>query len=89
MGNIEYPDGEENSDGSEEQLALFAGGPELCGRFAREYFEQTIPLEPVNQIYRHEVLTETTIKQLNPQAISALSGSRDAATPNIPVPPRW
>ena len=68
VGNIEYPDGDENSDGSEEQLALFAGGPELYVEFAKEYFEQAIPLEPVNQVYRHEALTETLIKQLNPQA---------------------
>jgi hypothetical protein len=67
-GNIEYPDGDENSDGSEEQLALFAGGPELYVRFAEEYFDQAIPLGPVVQIYRHEVLTETIVKQLNPRS---------------------
>lgn len=68
VGKIEYPEGDENSDGSEEQLALFAGGPELYVRYANEYFEQAIPLEAVSQIYRHEVLTDTTVKRLNPQA---------------------
>jgi len=67
-GNIEYPEGDENSDGSEEQLALFAGGPELYVRFANEYFEQVIPLEAVSQIYSHNILTETAVKQLNPEA---------------------
>jgi hypothetical protein len=28
IGTVEYPDADESSDGSEEQLALFAGGPE-------------------------------------------------------------
>lgn len=67
-GNIEYPDGDENSDGSDEQLALFAGGPDLYVRFAKEYFEQAIPLEAVARVYSHQVLTDTIIKQLNPQS---------------------
>jgi hypothetical protein len=37
-------------------------------RFANEYFEQAIPLEAVSEVYRHDVLTDTTVKQLNPQA---------------------
>ena len=67
-GNIEYPGGDENDDGSDEQLALFAGGPDLYVRFAKEYFEQAIPLEAVGRVYSHQVLTDTIIKQLNPQS---------------------
>jgi hypothetical protein len=67
MGNVEYPNGDEGSDGSEEQLALFEGGPELYVIFANEYFEQAVSLEDVNLIYRHERLTETVVKRLNPE----------------------
>jgi hypothetical protein len=67
VGNIEYPDGDEKSDGSEEQLSLFAGGLELYVRFADEYFEQAIPLEAISLVYRHEILTETVVKQPNPE----------------------
>jgi hypothetical protein len=68
VGNIEYPDGDEKSDGSEEQLSLFVGGPELYVRFANEYFEKTIALELVSLVYNHEILTATLVKQLNPEA---------------------
>jgi len=68
VGNVEYPDGDENSDGSEEQLLLFTGGPELYVKFANEYFERAIPLEAVSLVYRHEVLTETVVNQLNHDA---------------------
>jgi len=74
VGNIEYPDGDEKSDGSEEQLSLFAGGPELYVNFANEYFEQTIPLEAVGHVYRHEVLTEAVVKELNQDADIASLG---------------
>jgi hypothetical protein len=68
VGNIEYPDGDEKSDGSEEQLSIFTGGPELYVEYASEYFERAIPLEIVNLVYHHEVLTETVVKQLNHDA---------------------
>lgn len=66
MSNIEYPDGDQRSDGSEEQLALLAGGPELYVEFERVYFERIVPLETVRQVYRHEQITELIVKQLNP-----------------------
>lgn len=68
IGKIDYPDGDEKSDGSEEQLSLFAGGPELYVKFANKYFERAIPLEVVSLVYRHEVLTETVVKHLNHEA---------------------
>jgi hypothetical protein len=66
-GDIEYPDGDESADGSEEQLALFAGGPELYLDFAKEYFEKSVPLETVRQIYEHEPFSQLDIRRLNPE----------------------
>lgn len=83
--NIEYPDADEGADGSEEQLALFAGGPELYLEFAKEYFEKSIPLETVKQIYRHEPITELDLRQLNPDADLK---SLDAGLPEIGYPSR-
>jgi hypothetical protein len=68
VSNIEYPDANEGADGSEEQLALFAGGPELYLEFAEEYFEKSVQLETVKQVYRHEPITELAVSQLNPDA---------------------
>jgi hypothetical protein len=68
LSNIEYPDADESADGSEEQLSLFVGGPELYLEFAKEYFEKRIPLEIVSQIYKHEPITELAVRQLNPEA---------------------
>jgi hypothetical protein len=64
---VKYPDADESSDGSEEQLALFAGGPERYVQFAGEYFEKTIPIEPVERIYQHEAISDLNIRQLNPE----------------------
>jgi len=78
IGPVEYPDADESSDGSEEQLALFAGGPELYVGFAKEYFEKNIPLETVRQIYRHEPVSESAVRQLNPEAhFQSLSAELD------------
>jgi len=68
VSNIEYPDADAGADGSEEQLSWFASGPELYVEFAKEYFEKSIPLETVKQIYRHEPITELAVRQLNPDA---------------------
>jgi len=35
-------------------------------QFASEYFEKTIPIEAVERIYRHETISDLTIKRLSP-----------------------
>jgi hypothetical protein len=85
VSSIEYPDTDEGADGSEEQLALFAGGPELYLEFAKEYFEKSVPLETVKQIYGHEPITELAVSQLNPDADPK---SLDAELPEIGYPSR-
>jgi hypothetical protein len=67
IGKIEYPDDDEESDGSEEQLSLFSGDPKLYTQFAQDYFEKDLPLEMVTGIYNHEPITEDVVKKLNPE----------------------
>jgi hypothetical protein len=67
VANVEYPDSDEGSDGSEVQLSLYAGGPQPYLEFAKEYFERDLDLEAVSQVYRHEPITEVRVKQLNPE----------------------
>lgn len=64
-GPIEYPDGDEGSDGSEELLSIFVGGPECYKEFAHCYYEKEVPLEILERIYSHQPLTDEMIGALN------------------------
>jgi len=66
MGAISFPGQGGGSDGSEEFLSMFVGGPESYEEFARDYYEKEVPLESIERIYRHETLTEELVKSLNP-----------------------
>lgn len=66
VSDIQYPDADQNRDGSQEQLSLFVGDPELYVEFAKEYFEKEIPLEVVGQIYDHQPISQLMIRALNP-----------------------
>jgi hypothetical protein len=65
-GLIDFPDNNDGSDGSEELLALFVGGPESYQEFARDYYEKELSLESLERVYRHEALTEELVHSLNP-----------------------
>ena len=67
VGKIAYPDGDESSDGSEEQLSLLCGGPELYVKFAKDYFEKDVSLEVLTAIYDHAPITENLVRKLNPE----------------------
>ncbi|HXA00079.1 MAG TPA: hypothetical protein VN025_20135 [Candidatus Dormibacteraeota bacterium] len=67
VGPIEYPEGDEGGDGSEQLLSIFIGGPESYKQFALEYYEKDPSLELLRCVYRHEMLTEELIRGLNPE----------------------
>lgn len=66
-GVINFPDDKEGSDGSEDLLSIFVGGPESYKEFARNYYEKELPLEGIEKIYRHEPVTEELVMLLNPE----------------------
>lgn len=67
IGEIEFPQAEEDPDGSARLLEILDGRPETYQVWAEDYFERHIPLEPIQAIYRHEPLTEILVTALNPE----------------------
>ena len=65
IGEIEYPNDNESADGSDWLLFLLDGKPETYCDMAKDYYEREIDCETVKKIYRHEPLTEETVKKLN------------------------
>jgi hypothetical protein len=65
-GVTEFPDDNDASDGSEELLSIFLGGPESYKDFAKWYYEQELDVGELAPIYKHEPLTESLVKELNP-----------------------
>jgi hypothetical protein len=66
-GNVDYPD-EKDPDGSEDLLAILDGKPETYQIWAEEYYNQTINLDAIKQIYEHQPLTEELITFINSKA---------------------
>lgn len=64
-GEVHIPDGEE--DGSGFLLGTIFETPEDYVDWAEDYFEMTVPLETVEQIYAGTPITADLIRSLNPE----------------------
>jgi len=64
VGRINYPD-EDDPDGSEYMLSILDGQPSTYKEFAESYYEKSLDLEAIEQIYRHEPLTNKIVARLN------------------------
>jgi hypothetical protein len=67
MGNrgIEYPEGENDPDGSDQMLSILNGDPTAYQEFAESYYERKIPLSAIKHIYEHHSLTSEIVRFLN------------------------
>jgi|SRR5215217_4067173 len=65
-GKIDFPD-EEFVDGSEDLLFMLDGSPNTYQQWANEYYEKTIPLDAVKEVYKHKPLTQKLVSRLNPE----------------------
>ena len=65
-------------DGSEFLLSDLDGHSETYQKFAQDYYERHIPLEPIRAIYNHAELTDEIVRTLNPDL--ALSDLREELT---------
>lgn len=63
---VAMPEGPD-PDGSEELLWLLAGRPEDYARFAEEYFEVSVPLDAVRDVYAHRPMTDALLGRLGAQ----------------------
>lgn len=66
-GPIDFPK-DEDPDGSAYLLAILDGKPESYCEFAEEYWESTLPVHFVAQIYNHVPLSDNLVKSLNADA---------------------
>lgn len=64
-GRIDYPEGND-PDGSENLLWMLDADPLTYQEFAEKYYERTVNLDAVRQIYDHTRLTEDLARQLSP-----------------------
>jgi hypothetical protein len=65
VGDITYPNDENDPDGSEYLLQILFGDPSIYQKFAAEYYEKEIPLSAIQHIYEHRFLTDDIISDLN------------------------
>jgi hypothetical protein len=63
-GRIQFPEGED-PDGSENLLRMLDTDPSTYHEFAERYYERSVNLEAVRQIYQHAILTRDLARQLN------------------------
>lgn len=63
-GSIDFP---ENSDpdGSIELLRMFDHQPNTYQQWAQDYYERSVDINVIQQIYQHSPLTQTIVQQLN------------------------
>ena len=64
-GEIKYPE-EPNADGSNDLLFALDGDPETYKEFAEGYYERSIDLSAVKNIYEHQPMTVEIARTLNP-----------------------
>jgi hypothetical protein len=67
-GKIEFPD-EEDPDGSADLLFMLDGNSETYQQWASEYYERTIPLDTVTEVYQHKPLTQQRVSRLNAERL--------------------
>jgi len=65
VGDITYPNDENDPDGSEYLLQILLGDPSTYQEFGAEYYEKEIPLSAIQHIYEHRFLTDDIISDLN------------------------
>jgi hypothetical protein len=63
-GRIAYPEGED-PDGSEDLLWMLDGDPATYQEFSEKYYERTVDIEAVRQIYDHVPLTEDLARRFS------------------------
>jgi hypothetical protein len=66
-GSIEFPKEEHANDGSAGLLWIFDGLPETYQKWAKEYYETSVPIAAVRHIYAHQPLTKAIVQKLNPE----------------------
>ncbi len=67
VGPIDYPDGRD-PDGSSKLLRFLDGKPATYQAWGEEYYGARLNPKAIEQIYRHEQLTEFLVRSLNPKA---------------------
>ncbi len=65
-GEIDYPGGRD-PDGSGKLLGFLDGEPSTYQRWGEEYYGARLNPRAIEQIYRHEKLTEFLVRSLNPK----------------------
>ena len=65
IGRINYPEADEDADGSRWILSLLKNTPFDYREWAQDYHGQEIDLEAVKAVYEHQLLTDEIIKNLN------------------------
>jgi hypothetical protein len=65
-GDIQFP-GDDDPDGSEWMLSILDCNPQSYQEHAESYWERAVPLDLIQQVYRHGPLTEDFIRSLNPE----------------------
>ena len=68
-GQIEYPD-ENDPDGSDDLLYILDGDPNTYREFAEQYYERSVDLGTVTDIYERQPLTPQMLERLNPEIAS-------------------
>lgn len=56
-----------DADGSADILSMLDGVPDTYRAWALEYYERDLPLEAIESVYQHRVLTDELVVSLNPQ----------------------
>ncbi len=67
IGPIEFPMSED-PDGTGKLLRFLDGNPETYRQWGEEYFGERLNPKAIEQVYRHERLTEFLVRSLNPKA---------------------
>ncbi|GAA3181648.1 hypothetical protein GCM10010486_57360 [Nonomuraea roseoviolacea subsp. carminata] len=66
VGEIDYPEGESDPDGSAHLFALLTDpAPEAFQRFAEDYYEVRVDLDAVRHVYALRPLTQAVVSALN------------------------
>jgi hypothetical protein len=56
-----------NADGSADMLSMLDGNPGTYRAWAIDYYQRDIPMEAIESVYQHRVLTEEFVGSLNPR----------------------
>lgn len=67
VGPVDFPDSKD-PDGSAKLLRFLDGDPETYRQWGEEYYGERLNPKAIEQIYRHDRLTEFLVRSLNPKA---------------------